>query len=312
MRFDHTGYERVDDIYRMMETEFLSGSSLVNGILGQVLSARGKGVRPEFMYLTARLAGGGWETVRRAAAMIEAVHLASLLHDDVVDASVLRRGAATLNRRYSDKLSVLFGDYVFLRALSLLSALGDSRIAGVMERAMGRMFEGEIADSLASPGADEDRYLSVIADKTASLFSAAGEIGMILAGGDDDARATARELGECAGMAFQIVDDALDCDAGVAGTGKTPFMDIRTGCLTLPLIHAVREGGSGIWEALGRADCPVECVADMVRETGGIGYSFDRAAEYARRGKDLLRHWAAGESRDAMDRFFDSLVNRRY
>lgn len=312
MRFDDTASGRVSDVYQAMEEGFASNSPLVNRILAQVLSARGKGARPEFMYRVALLAGGDWETVRQAAVMVEAVHLASLLHDDVVDSSLLRRGTPTLNCRYSDKLSVLFGDYVFLRALSLLAAMGNPEVADVMERAMARMIEGEIADVLSPAEFDEEPYLAVIGNKTASLFSAAGEIGMILAGGDTEARSWARELGECAGMAFQIGDDVIDFCGDAAVTGKPAFTDIRAGCLTLPLIHAFHACGSGARNILADPDCPPESIVKVVRETGGIEYSLARAAEYVRRGRQLLSSRPSGAPRDAVEEFFDSLVNRQW
>jgi octaprenyl-diphosphate synthase len=303
----------VDDVYRLIHEEFQSGDPLVNGIMGKALAIRGKGMRPLFMYRVACLYGHPWESVRRAAMAIEAIHIASLLHDDVVDGSKLRRGSATLNSRYSDKISVLMGDYILLKALAVTHSLGNSETAPVIQRALERMVEGEISDSLCSGIINENEYLGVIGNKTASLFAAAGEVVIILSGGGMEDRTRARDLGEYVGMAFQIVDDALDYHGDANVMGKPTFMDIQTGCLTLPLIHALRKGHPAETEDIlnGSSLC-AERLLSVVQESGGIEYALGQAEEYLRRAGEILDTWVTAGSRTVFDRFFETLLDRRY
>ncbi len=313
MIFHSYASQIVEDVYRAIREEFRSDIPLVNGIMEQVLAIRGKGVRPLFMHQIAVLAGGSWEPVRRGAMVIEAIHIASLLHDDVVDGSELRRGTATLNSRYSDKVSVLCGDYMFMKALRLAGTLGNPETVGVVQESVTRMVEGEIADSLCTGWIDEETYLSIIRNKTASLFAAAGEMGILLTGGSGRDRERARELGECAGMAFQIVDDALDYRGDAGLMGKPTCMDAKSGCMTLPLIHALREMDSASVEVLlDGSNGSTARLLDSVRGNGGVEYALGRAEEYARRGRELLLGWPDGESRKVFDRFFVSLLDRRF
>lgn len=310
--YSDTVPDRVNDVYHAIRDEFSSSDPQINRILDQALSIRGKGVRPRFMRQVVRLNGGAWDAVSRAAMVIEAIHLASLLHDDVVDGSQLRRGSATLNSRYSDKVSVLFGDYIFMRALAIADTLGNADVVAVIHDAVGRMVEGEIRESICPGIVDEDTYLSIISNKTAALFAAAGEIGIILSGGERREQVLARELGECIGMAFQIIDDTLDFSGDTEVMGKHRFMDIGSGCVTLPLIYSLRGYDSEEVERMvsGAGDS-AEHLLSLVEANGGIEYARERASGYLTKCREIVRCFPNGDSGADWDVFFSVLIDRK-
>lgn len=302
----------VGDVYEAIRGGFVSDNPMLNVILEQIFSTPGKGARPLFMEMIARKNGGGWEPVRKAAMVVEAIHIASLLHDDVVDGSKMRRGETTLHTRYSDKVSVLFGDYVFMKALMIAHSIEDSEVVRVIQNAVERMTEGEIRDSLRIGPLDEDGYYKIIGDKTASLFAAAGEAGIILTGGGKGEREWARELGEAVGMAFQIIDDTLDFKGDAAVMGKPALMDLRGGFPTLPVIHALRGCDSDeVKRMLDGSERSEDRLLAVVRERGGLEYAHERAQEFLRRGREILGYFGDGDSGAEFDRFFEMIVGRR-
>ncbi len=310
--YDDAAMDIGNAVYRAIRKEFASSDPVIDRILGEALICRGKGVRPRFMERMAQLNGGSWDDVAHAAMVIEAIHLASLFHDDVVDGSRLRRGTATLNARYTDRISVLFGDYIFMRALAITETLGDDEAVTVIHDAVQRMVEGEIRESICPGAVDEASYLTVIGNKTASLFAAAGEIAIILTGGGKRERLWSRELGECVGVAFQIIDDTLDFHGNPEETGKQRFMDLRSGCLTLPLIHSLRGYDTeAVDRVIAGAENSAEPVLALVREKGGIEYARDRALEYLRRCREILRFFPRGDADPDWNVFFDSMLDRQ-
>ncbi len=306
-----TSSDIVADVYNEIGRRFVSGDSRMDRVLDRVFSVPGKGTRPLFMDMVARRNGGSWETVRESAMIVEAVHVASLLHDDVVDGSLVRRGASTVNARYSNKVSVLLGDYLFLKAVMLAQTAGHPDIVGVIHKAVQRMISGEIRDSLDPVPADEAAYLTTIGDKTASLFAAAGEIGIILTGGGPRERAGGRNLGEAVGMAFQIIDDVLDWHGDSSRMGKPTFVDFREGCATLPVIHALRgldpdEAG----RMMNRGEAPEGGLIERVRARGGIEYARERAKWYIGEGRDALGFFGNNGTDEEFERFFDMIIDR--
>lgn len=310
--YEDTVSDTGNEVYRAIREEFASQDPVIDRILGEVLACRGKGVRPLFMSRVARLNGGGWESVARAAMVVEAIHLASLFHDDVVDGSRLRRGTATLNARYTDKVSVLFGDYIFMRALAIAETLGNAEAVTVIHDAVRRMVEGEIRESVSAGAIDEDAYFAIIGNKTASLFAAAGEIAIILTGGGRRERTLARELGESIGMAFQIIDDSLDYRGDTEEMGKQRFMDMRSGCLTLPLIHSLRGyDAEAVNRVISGAGDSIESVLALVREKGGIEYARERASGYLGRCREILRRFSGGNADPEWNAFFEMMLDRQ-
>lgn len=302
------------EVYAGIVNEMTSSDSDVQVILDQVLEIRGKAVRPLFMAMIASLVKGTWAAVRDAAVIIEAIHLASLLHDDVLDGSDLRRGVETINARYSDKVSVLTGDFIVIRAIRMAQAHRNPEVLKTVLLSVERMVNGEIRDSLVTGVIDEDTYLSIVGDKTASLFAASGELAVMLSGGSKKEVLWGRELGEYVGMAFQIVDDTLDYRGDLDTLGKPGLMDARAGRMTLPLIYSLRNYAPESIEKLleDMAGSAGELSA-LVAGQGGIGYALGRAGNYLDSALKVARRFnGTRESLDSLDDFFDALVARKY
>ena len=264
------------------------------------------------MALVASFAGGSWDDVRRAAVIIEVIHVASLLHDDVIDGSELRRGAETVNSLYTDKVSVLSGDYIVMRAVQMAFEHDNPEVLPVILTSVNRMVKGEINDSLNLGLIDEETYLKTAGDKTASLFAASAELAMVLSGASDDERRIGREIGECIGTAFQIVDDALDYRGEEVVMGKPENMDARTGRMTLPLIHSLKKYDSDeINKLLHKDGAELEKLLSVVSNNGGINYALKRAREFVDRAREIVLQFSNADAQRDLDAFLTSLIERR-
>jgi len=300
----------VKELYEDIVSMFRSQDESVNIALRYVLDQHGKGTRPIFMLLMAELAGGTWDTVKPAAMLVEAIHIASLLHDDVLDESAIRRGVEALHVKYSDKVSVLSGDYIFIKALNIASRTYANDVVRILFRAVERMTLGEIRDTIVPEAVDENTYLSIIADKTASLFAASAEIAVSLSG-DGSRCDTGREIGEKLGMAFQIIDDTLDYMGDETDMGKPGLQDAGTGRMTLPLIHALDGVDDGIAHRITNelVSDPQE-VRDLVEKRGGIEYAFETAGVYTRRAQELIDIFENEPAGVSLKLFIDRLLER--
>jgi len=299
------------DVYGDLRKHFISSDPSINTVLGQIFTQQGKVVRPLFMSLVGELVGVSWERLRHAAVIVEAIHIASLIHDDVVDDSDLRRGKATLNARFSDKLSVLFGDDIFLKALHMAHSFEHPRVYDILYQAVKRMIQGEICEELYGGEMDEVMYLKIIGNKTASLFAASAEIAIILSDGDDDTAVMGRDLGEAVGMAFQIVDDTLDFVGETEIMGKPRHADIASERFTLPAIHALRDCRKDeIVSLIAERETSHERLAEMVGRNGGIKYAYGRARDYSEKARSILGGFGNGKAIAIFDDFFDMLVTR--
>ncbi|MFA6471280.1 MAG: polyprenyl synthetase family protein [Candidatus Latescibacterota bacterium] len=305
--------EILTDVYDDLHKDYSSSNTIINVILEDIFSRRGKGARPLFMALSSRLTGGEWDSLRKAAAVVEAVHIASLLHDDVVDDSNMRRGVATLNTLHSNKVSILFGDYMYMKAMKTAETINNDEVIPILQDAFERMVEGEIRDSLTTGPVDEKMYLSIIKDKTASLFAASGELGILLGGGGDRERSWAREMGESVGMAFQIMDDILDYRGDARVMGKSNMMDLKTGCMTLPLIYSLRGYTNGEVEDIlykGRHD--IESLSVVVTNNGGVEYATMQAYGYIDRCRNILDRFEKPDIKEDFEQYFTMMVSRHF
>jgi len=301
----------VRDVYTDIAAILNSRVPPVDTELRRLYTRRGKGARPMLTALTAHITGGTWQDVRRAAMVIETVHIASLIQDDVVDGSSLRRGGETLNARYSDLTSVLFGDLVFLKGLAEAHSFGNAKAVHIIYRSAERMIEGELAEAMAGRDIDESGCLAIIADKTASLFSAAAFLGVLLSGADERTGSLAADAGEAVGMAFQLVDDTLDFTGESAVMGKPRHMDVHGGTITLPVVHALAgvpaeerrrlvSGGGGT----------VSEIAALVEHTGGIAYTQARARSYAEEARRHVAAFADEAGKAAFDAYVTRIMDR--
>jgi len=302
-------------VYQDIKDRIIASEPVIDGILRQIFSQPGKVVRPVFMALVGELFGKPWNILRTPAMVVEAIHVASLIHDDVVDDSALRRGEATLNARFSDKTSVLFGDYIFVKALNVAHSSFDSESVEIIFSAVDRMIEGEISESLANDTdelIDERTYLGIIGNKTASLFAASGELSAVYSGVGEKERELARELGESIGMAFQIIDDTLDFVGDTKVMGKPRFSGVNSERFTLPVIHALESFPSADVRNLFSGGDAVEKLEELVKESDGIDYSYRKAREYSRKAREVLERFGNEDGFSLFESFFDTIMTRSF
>ena len=232
------------EVDAVIRNQLQSDVPLVNQIADYIISAGGKRIRPVLVLLMANAWGVRTDHHHQLAAVIEFIHTATLLHDDVVDESSLRRGRETANALFGNAASVLVGDFVYSRAFQMMVAIDDMRVMRILADATNVIAEGEVLQllNMHDPDVNEARYLQVIRSKTAKLFEAAAQIGAMVAGADDAAVAAAADYGRSVGTAFQLVDDVLDYSGSAAAIGKNVGDDLREGKPTLPLIYLMENG----------------------------------------------------------------------
>ena len=261
---------------------------LVNQVAEHIVAAGGKRLRPMLLLLAARALGHGGPDAHQLAAVVEFIHTATLLHDDVVDESDLRRGRKTANALFGNAASVLVGDFLYSRSFQLMVELERLPVMKLLADTTNAIAEGEVLQLLhiRNPDTDEPAYLKVIERKTAVLFAAATRIGALLAGADEAVQQRLYDYGMALGYAFQIADDVLDYSADEATLGKHLGDDLAEGKATLPLIHAIQHCGPAVRERLrtivenGDVDAMPDVLA-AIEAVGGLDYSRRRAEQYA-------------------------------
>lgn len=234
----------MDAVNAVIRRQLHSDVPLVNQIAEYIISAGGKRIRPALVLLVANAYGYCGTHHHDLAAVVEFIHTATLLHDDVVDESSLRRGRQTANALFGNAASVLVGDFVYSRAFQMMVAVGDMRVMQILADATNVIAEGEVLQllNMHDPDVTEERYLQVIRSKTAKLFEAAAQLGTLIAGAPDGAIDAAAEYGRSLGTAFQLIDDVLDYSGNAADIGKNVGDDLREGKPTLPLIYLMQHG----------------------------------------------------------------------
>jgi octaprenyl-diphosphate synthase len=293
--------------------------AVIPALADHLISAGGKRLRPLLTVAAARLAGGAGEAAHKLAAAVEFIHTATLLHDDVVDSSRLRRGKVAAHLIWGAPSSVLVGDFLFARAFELMVETGSLPALDILSRASRVIAEGEVlqltrAHDLAL---DQDTYLQIIAAKTAELFAAAAEAGAVAGGASETRRRALRAYGLNLGLAFQLADDALDYGGSSDLLGKNAGDDFREGKATLPLLLAVARSGpaeSAFWDKAmaqnERADGDFRRARELVLRTGAIESTLELAASYARAAQGALAVFAPCEERVALEALADFAVNR--
>jgi len=272
---------------RVIRERLGSEVALINTVADYIIGAGGKRLRPVLLLLVARALGyRGPGHHWLLAAVVEFIHTATLLHDDVVDESELRRGRQTANAAFGNAASVLVGDFLYSRAFQMMVEVDDMRIMRVLADATNTIAEGEVLQLINcnDPDTDEARYLQVIRYKTARLFEAAAQIGAILCGASPEAEAAAAEYGRRLGTAFQLIDDVLDYSGVTADIGKTVGDDLREGKPTLPLIHVMAHGNAGeralVREAIEQGHTEAfDPILAAIRRTGALDYARERARQ---------------------------------
>ncbi|HZP92753.1 MAG TPA: octaprenyl diphosphate synthase [Burkholderiales bacterium] len=268
---------------------------LIRQVAEYIIGSGGKRLRPALVVLAAGACGYRGTAHHQLAAVIEFIHTATLLHDDVVDDSAMRRGRATANATFGNPASVLVGDFLYSRAFQMMVEIQSMRVMQVLAEATNTIAEGEVLQLLnvGNPEVGEQDYLRVIRSKTAKLFEAAGRLGAILAGSARGVEDALGAYGMHLGTAFQVVDDVLDYSGDLAQTGKNLGDDLAEGKVTLPLIYAMRNGSPhqrGLIEAAiahgGRAEFGP--VLQAVRDCGALDYARDQARSESQRAAQHL------------------------
>lgn len=284
--------EQVDDVIRQ---RLQSRVALIDQIGHYIVSAGGKRIRPRLLLLFAQAFGFHGPERLELAAVVEFIHTATLLHDDVVDESSLRRGRATANAHFGNAASVLVGDFLYSRSFQMMVDAGEMRVMRILSDATNRIAEGEVLQLLNvhDPSVDEQRYLEVVGRKTAALFEAAARIAAVIAGVGAGLEDAAARYGAGLGIAFQMIDDMLDYSGHVEEIGKRLGDDLREGKVTLPLIHAMRGADDGqrqrIEAAIRDGGGDFAEIARIVRANGSIGYVRSRAADESARAEAAAR-----------------------
>ncbi|MFW5955236.1 MAG: polyprenyl synthetase family protein [Rhodothermales bacterium] len=280
---------------------------LLDKITQYVLRQKGKQIRPILVLLSARMCGDISESSYRAAALVELMHSATLVHDDVVDDADMRRGVFSINALWKNKIAVLFGDFLLSRGLLLALEYQDYAVLHALSDAVKRMSEGEFLQIEKSRhlDIDEETYFRIISDKTASLIAACTACGALSTTDDRDVIERMRLMGEKLGLAFQIRDDLFDY--GVDDIGKPVGIDLQEKKLTLPLIHSLREASSSDRRSIMRivrkkkkSKDDVRVVSHFVTDSGGIAYARERMDELAAEARRLILTFDETSARDAM------------
>ncbi len=292
------------EVDQVISRKLDSGVPLVGQVSRYIISAGGKRVRPALLLLCCGALGSRSVQRFNLAAVVEFIHTATLLHDDVVDESVLRRGNPTANETFGNPASVLVGDFLYSRAFQMMVDAQNMRIMQVLADATNVIAEGEVMQlmNMHNAALDEASYVAVIRSKTAKLFEASARVGAILAGADAEMEAACAEFGQALGTAFQVVDDVLDYAGDATIMGKALGNDLREGKTTLPLISAMQRGTSAERDLIRSAiengsdiDSAgmLEQVARIVRDTGALDVARAAAALEAKRAMTAARRLPA-------------------
>ncbi len=313
----------LNDDLRRVELQFredlASKVPLIRKVGEYVLASGGKRIRPMLVLLSARLAGYQGEAHIGLASVVEFIHTATLLHDDVVDSAVLRRGQESANAVWGNEASVLVGDFLFAKSFSIMVRGGSLPVLQALSDATTMMAEGEVLQlvSTCDLELDEERYYEVIRNKTAVLLAAACRCGAILGGLSAEHEEALSSFGMDLGVAFQCMDDALDYVADQNEFGKARGHDLLEGKVTLPLIHALRccsaAERSRVGEIVDGDDLPeadLEEIVALIDKYDGIGFTRRRARELVEQAKGHLAVFPASSARDALYSLADYVVNR--
>ncbi|WP_332775077.1 polyprenyl synthetase family protein [Polaromonas sp.] len=303
----------------VIEHRLSSSVPLVSQVSQYIIAAGGKRLRPALLLLACGALGYRGEQRFNLAAVVEFIHTATLLHDDVVDESTLRRGRATANEAFGNPASVLVGDFLYSRAFQMMVEAGDMRIMQTLAEATNVIAEGEVLQlmNMHDASLSEDGYLLVIRSKTAKLFEASARLAALLAQASPEVEQACADYGQALGTAFQVIDDVLDYDGDASEMGKNLGDDLREGKATLPLIVAMQRATALerdlIRQAIetGGTDQMAQIIA-IVQQTGALQVTRDAAAAEAQRAVNALAAFPANPYSTALLQLASQLLERRF
>jgi octaprenyl-diphosphate synthase len=309
----------LDAVNREIEERLRSDVVLINQLGSYIVNSGGKRLRPLIVLLASRAFGYEGRGHVQLAAIIEFIHTATLLHDDVVDASELRRGQSTANSIWGNEASVLVGDFLYSRAFEMMVELDSMRIMEILAHTTNTIAKGEVQQLLNcnDPDTTEERYLEVIRNKTAKLFEAAARLGAVISGQNGSVETAIAAYGMHLGAAFQLIDDTLDYGRNNPALGKNVGDDLAEGKPTLPLIHALRIGSEEqkalIREAIEKGGHDrIDAVLDAIESTGSIAYTARRAEEEAGKAASALNALPDSPYRQALRDLAHFSVHRNH
>ncbi len=301
--------ERLGLVEREIERACHSEIALVRRNAEYLHRSGGKRLRPAMVLLSAQACGYEGDSDVQLGAVVEFIHTATLVHDDIVDDAEVRRGHAAANQVWGNQLAVLLGDYIYIRSMAMSVAIGNLRLVEILTEATSRLLEGEILDVSSNGDTDlsEDAYLRTIERKTASLFAASGQAAAVLAGAPPEYENALAGYGSNIGMAFQLVDDLLDYHADPDTLGKKTGADLREGKMTLPAIYLLRDGAEAarghFLDCFGRSDVSPEdlrAVVESMESSGALNAARADAKEYAERAEASLQALPDSEAKRAL------------
>ena len=313
-----------DDLKRV-EFELIktlsSGVPLINKAGGYIIGSGGKRIRPLMLLLVAKYCDYSGEHHIPLACILEYIHTATLLHDDVLDHATVRRGNSSVNSVWGDRTSVLVGDFILSKAFSLLVEVGDLKIMKIVADATTQVAEGETMQTEKTSDTDltEEEYITIISKKTASLISAACQVGAILGNSSPEKEDIIRNYGLNLGIAFQMVDDALDYVADDQRFGKAICKDLQEGKITIPLIHTLKNSSDRDRETIIKTlksnsfdKQNLNVIAELIEEYKGITYALTRAKEYIDLSLCSIKELDSSPIRDALIATADYVLERKW
>jgi octaprenyl-diphosphate synthase len=310
------------ELEAVMKKSLASEVALINQISQYLIEAGGKRIRPALLFLISNALSNGKSIDYRhdIAAVLEFIHSATLLHDDVVDESDLRRGRKTANAVFGNAASVLVGDFLYSRAFQMMVQPGELRIMEILSSATNVIAEGEVLQliNLNDSQVDEERYFQVIMYKTAKLFEASAELGAVLAKASPQLTAQAAEFGKYIGLVFQLVDDWLDYASTSEVMGKNAGDDLREGKPTLPLIYLLNHGSDSEKQMAAKAieqfeacdEVFYETVLASVKTSGALEYTLSKAKEVAQLARHCLKDFPLNKNTQALHDLCDYSLSR--
>jgi octaprenyl-diphosphate synthase len=310
-----------DAVNSLITDELFSDVPLIQEVARYIVRSGGKRLRPLLVLLSAKACGYSGDEHIELATVIEFIHTATLLHDDVVDKSTQRRGRETANALWGNQASVLVGDFLYSRAFQLLAKRSNVPVTKILADATNAISEGEVLQLLNScnPDATEKTYLNVISRKTAELFKSAAHIGAIVGSTLESTQTALRDFGHNLGMAYQIVDDVLDYTADTKNLGKNLGDDLAEGKPTLPLLHAMHHCGEPVRHLIRNiisGDEPgmkhFDTICSVLKKTNAYDYCFSLAEQYIQKAKGCLDHLSDSSHKTALLTLCDFTLERSH
>ena len=310
---------RLEEVESTLKRLTRSPNPLISEISSYLFQKSGKRIRPALVLLCSGMSGGQAKDAVLSAALVELLHTASLLHDDIIDNSDTRRGKTTVHVKWGPNVTVLLGDFLYIKTLALSLRSERRRLTDILTESSTRMIEGELKEYNQSGNLrmTERDYLDIIDLKTASLFSASCRIGGMLGGATAAQEEALAEYGTCLGLSFQVIDDLLDYTGDEKTLGKPVLADLAEGRVTLPLINALHQNGRGDRSRISRLLPRLKShprsrkeILELIQAGSSLEYAFRRAEEFSRRAKEALDGFPPGIHRQSLSLLAEFVLNR--